>query len=430
MLPVQTVTVGSNGTWTATKPSSVGDGAVSVTVSQFDGVGVEDTASLAFTLDSGAPAAPVDLDLAAGSDTGVSDTDNVTNANDLIISARPKLARRWQCSSAPARRLPRRLSQARWHLDRDAHGRRRRRTVHNRDGHGYGGQCLARVRTAGGDGRPYGAGTADAGARRRSDSGRDNADRETNAPTLVLTGDAEAGSTVEVFRDGISIGSTIAGAGGTWSFEDAVGGSILDGGLDDGDYEYSAVARDLAGNPSTESDIITVTLDRQAPSAAVLTTVVVNDATGSSVTLEGTSDDDSDVTLFEGTALEQNVVVDITETFSIPSSSLTGTQTLQVTARDAAGNPAAPSNAYTLTVGATGALLMGDTTADNFTGNTGNDTLVGGEGNDVLTGGAGNGNDVLDAARVTTSSPAALATTCWRSAMATTSSTAATATTS
>ncbi len=85
VVATQTFLVGSNGTWTATKPARWAMATSSVAVSQFDGLGVEDTASLVFELDSAAPAEPAGLDLDSISDTGADDEDEVTNANDLII---------------------------------------------------------------------------------------------------------------------------------------------------------------------------------------------------------------------------------------------------------------------------------------------------------------------------------------------------------
>ncbi len=383
----RTTVVNSGGAWTYTdRPLGVGDGAVEIRVSQTDGVGGTDTASVNFTLDSAAPAAPSTPDLLSDSNIA---TDNVTNAPTLTVSGTAEAGASVAVfigSSIVAAATVTAAMDGTWsaNLTGVAQGTQSI-TARATDAAGNvsavsGALSVTVDRTAPADPTVV----LDAG----SDSGREDDDRVTNASTLVLTGNAEAGTTVEVFRDGISIGTTIAGAGGTWSFEDSVDGPVLDGGLADGNYEYSVVATDLAGNPSDESDIITVTLDRVAPAAAMLTTVVVENATGSSVTVSGTSEVGTDVTLSGQPA----VVVGAIGTFSIAASGL-ASQTLQVTARDLAGNPAALSNAYTLTVGAGGAMLVGATTNDAFTGNTGNDTLDGGAGNDILAG--GDGDDVL-----------------------------------
>ncbi|CAH0306341.1 Ig-like domain-containing protein [Roseomonas sp. CECT 9278] len=388
MVETQTVLVGSNGTWTATKPGAVGDGAVSVAVSQTDGVGGVDTASLAFTLDSATPAAPNALDLDSISDTGADDEDNVTNADDLIIRGTAEVGATVQVfidGMATGDTVQAGLDGS-WSVTLEGVAEDELSiTAKATDTAGNVSAASAALEVTIDRTDPV-APTVDLDA--GSDSGRSVTDDVTNAATLVLTGTAEAGSTVEVFRDGTSIGFATADEDGLWSFEDT-GGSLLDSEVPEGEYDYSAVATDLAGNESPPSVIQAVTVDRTPPAAAVLTTVVIGDATGSNVTVSGASDDESDVTLFS-----QNVVVGVAETFSITGSALaTGPHTLQVTARDLAGNLAAPSNAYTLTVGGAGALLVGDTTADNFIGNIGNDTLDGGAGNDTLVG--GDGDDVL-----------------------------------
>src|SRR5439155_14276606 len=53
-----------------------------------------------------------------------------------------------------------------------------------------------------------------------TDSGSSGSDGITNDKTLVISGTAEANSTVQVFKDGVSIGTTTANGSGNWSFED------------------------------------------------------------------------------------------------------------------------------------------------------------------------------------------------------------------
>ena len=71
-----------------------------------------------------------------------------------------------------------------------------------------------------------------------------------NTPTL--NGNAEPGSTVEVFANGEKIGETVAQPNGTWTF-------TPNPGLADGEYAFTSVAVDAAGNrglPSLPYDLI------------------------------------------------------------------------------------------------------------------------------------------------------------------------------
>jgi hypothetical protein len=91
------------------------------------------------------------------------------------------------------------------------------------------------------------------------DKGSSNTDEKTNDPTLFIFGTAEANSTIEVFRDGTSIGTTAADAVGNWTL-DGRGTS-----LSDGWYSFTATATDAAGNTSVESGPLNVLIDMQAP---------------------------------------------------------------------------------------------------------------------------------------------------------------------
>jgi hypothetical protein len=65
------------------------------------------------------------------------------------------------------------------------------------------------------------------------------------ASTFTLRGTVEAGTTIEVFENGVSRGTTAASWDGTWSRETS--------GVSSGSRTYTAKATDLAGNVSTLS---------------------------------------------------------------------------------------------------------------------------------------------------------------------------------
>jgi len=79
------------------------------------------------------------------------------------------------------------------------------------------------------------------------DTGTDAGDGVTSDATLIVSGTAEAGSSVEVSRNGTSVGATAANDSGAWSLD---GTATI---LAPGTYDFTALARDLAGNVSLVS---------------------------------------------------------------------------------------------------------------------------------------------------------------------------------
>jgi probable HAF family extracellular repeat protein len=98
-----------------------------------------------------------------------------------------------------------------------------------------------------------------------SDSGSSDTDNLTKATTLVFRGTAEAGSTVELFRDGATpLGKSPADGGGDWSL------TVDSTSWADGTYAITAVATDAAGNVSAASDPLRLTIDRTAPTVTAM----------------------------------------------------------------------------------------------------------------------------------------------------------------
>ena len=91
------------------------------------------------------------------------------------------------------------------------------------------------------------------------DNGSSNTDAKTNDNELIISGTAEANSTVEVSRDTVSIGTTPADGVGDWSLDYT--GTLLSNGW----YSFTATATDAAGNTSAVSSALNVLIDMQAP---------------------------------------------------------------------------------------------------------------------------------------------------------------------
>ena len=86
-------------------------------------------------------------------------------------------------------------------------------------------------------------------------------DHLTNDTTLTLSGTAEAGNTVEIFQDGVSIGTTVADVDGDWSLADA---NPLADGTPTSSRRGRRTRRATRGRPRRRS---TVTIDTTAPGA-------------------------------------------------------------------------------------------------------------------------------------------------------------------
>ena len=118
--------------------------------------------------------------------------------------------------------------------------------------------------------------------------------------TPTLSGTAEAGATVTVLRDGLSVGSATADAGGGWSFTSDA--------LATGSYSFTAFATDAAGNDGPASAAFALTIENAAPADISLALSASDEAsapgddttTGSVVTLVGATQAGATVTLGSG----------------------------------------------------------------------------------------------------------------------------------
>ena len=83
----------------------------------------------------------------------------------------------------------------------------------------------------------------------------------TKQKALTVAGYAEPSAEVKVLINGTEAGTTIAEAGGTFSFKDAT--------LKEGKNVITATAKDLAGNESQKSAELIVTLDTKKPALTI-----------------------------------------------------------------------------------------------------------------------------------------------------------------
>ena len=101
-------------------------------------------------------------------------------------------------------------------------------------------------------------------------------DGVTSASVLTLTGNASANDLVKVYDGGSLLGSTVADAGGAWSYTSAS--------LSNGVHAFAATDIDVAGNVSVSSPPLTVDVESAVPPT---------DTTGSSSVVYGTPRNDT-----------------------------------------------------------------------------------------------------------------------------------------
>ncbi|MEZ6113299.1 MAG: Ig-like domain-containing protein [Pirellulaceae bacterium] len=185
------------------------------------------------------------------------------------------------------------------------------------------------------------------------DEGSSDSDGITNSPLWAVLGTAEAGTVVELFLNGNSVGTV--SHQGTWLKDQFDSKS-------DGTFVYTAQATDAVGNVSAMSESFTVVLDRAAPAAPSVTGI--SDDTGSSgsdgvtndtsLTISGTAEAGSTVEVFRGaTSLGTTTANGGNWSLADSATLAQGTHVYSAKATDVAGNTSAASANFTATIDVT-----------------------------------------------------------------------------
>ncbi len=163
----------------------------------------------------------------------------------------------------------------------------------------------------------------------------------TSDSTPPFTGTAEAGSTVSVVVDGVTLGSVTADATGAWTFTPGTA-------LADGSHSVTATARDEAGNVSPASMAVHFTVDTVAPASPVIISPTRNEVvTTATPVITGTAEAGSSVQVFVDGVMVGVVTADATGAWSLALAAgqtlVDGPHTVTAVASDAAGNASAPA---------------------------------------------------------------------------------------
>ena len=252
----------AGGNYTITT-SALAEGAHTVTATASDLAGNVSPASsgLVVTVDTTAPAIPSAPDLIAGTDSGISASDNLTNDTTPTFSGTAEASSTVKiyagaslAGNGPA--TGGNYSVTVSVLAQGAHSV----TATATDAAGNVSEASAGLNVTI-DTSASAPSTPDLAA--GSDSGTSNSDNITNDTTPTFTGTAEAGATVTVYSAGSEVGSGTA-TGGSYA--------VTTSAVAEGSRTITARVTDAAGNLSSASSGLVVTVDATAP--AVLASVI------------------------------------------------------------------------------------------------------------------------------------------------------------
>ncbi|WP_413360828.1 Ig-like domain-containing protein [Prochlorococcus sp. MIT 1201] len=126
-----------------------------------------------------------------------------------------------------------------------------------------------------------------------SDSGISDSDNLTNDNTPSFSGTAEAGSSVQLFADGVSLGSSITDNNSNWSYTVANDSPLADGSI----AITATTTKETETSSSDPSDSLNLTIDATAPafSSSSTATPIEENSGAAQVIYTAAADDASDV---------------------------------------------------------------------------------------------------------------------------------------
>ena len=212
------------------------------------------------------------------------------------------------------------------------------------------------------------------------DLGTSHTDNVTAKSTgLTITGTGEYGSTVTLFDD--------INHNGSWdsSIDTVLGTGAVNAGSFNIDVALSAGTHQLAafqtqgGNISSSSTSLAITVDTVAP-ATLFTSESAGSGKNGKLTLAGTSEHNSSITVWEGSTKLGTVGSADDGTWNFLGGRATDSiHVYRTTTTDIAGNDAIGLNS----------AILGSSRSDTIIGSSGNDLIVGGAGGDMISGNGG-----------------------------------------
>lgn len=184
--------------------------------------------------------------------------------------------------------------------------------------------------------------------------------QQTNETRPALSGTAEPNATVQILDNGTVIGTVKADAGGSWNFTPSTA-------LPPGEHQLTVTATDSAGNVSPPSPALNFVVDTVAPDAPAI--VNASDNVGSitdtltngkttddtTPTLNGTSEAFASIRILDNGVQIGTATADVNGNWNFtPGSALgTGSHVFTAIATDSAGNTGSTSSSFTLIIDTT-----------------------------------------------------------------------------
>ncbi|MGK6452044.1 Ig-like domain-containing protein [Enterobacter hormaechei] len=359
---IGTATVGSNGSWSFTPDTALADGSHSFTATVTDGVGrtSEPTGGFGIVIDTKAPDAASDLLVTdnVGAYQGPVVSGDTTDDNTPTLSGRAEPGSTVNIiDNGQVIGSTKVNPDGTWSYTPDqplangAHDLTTTVTDPSGNTGPEGSHVVITVDVVPGKVEITGV-TDDAG----SVTGSLSQNAVTDDTRPQISGTAKAGSTVTIMDGSNVLGTTTAGADGTWSFTPSVD-------LGRGDHTFTATAKDPMGNESSSSSW-TVTIDTDAPVKPTIDaalddvgSVQGNLANGGTTddptpTLSGKAEAGSTVKIYDQNGLlgEVTAKADGTWSFSPVAKLPEGEHRFHVTATDRAGNTSSASDDFVLTL--------------------------------------------------------------------------------
>ena len=359
---IGTTTVGSNGSWSFTPDTALADGSHSFTATVTDGVGrtSEPTGGFGIVIDTKAPDAASDLLVTdnVGAYQGPVVSGDTTDDNTPTLSGRAEPGSTVNIiDNGQVIGSTKVNPDGTWSYTPDqplangAHDLTTTVTDPSGNTGPEGSHVVITVDVVPGK-VEITAVTDDAG----SVTGSLSQNAVTDDTRPQISGTAKAGSTVTIMDGSNVLGTTTAGADGTWSFTPSVD-------LGRGEHTFTATAKDPMGNESSSSSW-TVTIDTDAPVKPTIDaalddvgSVQGNLANGGTTddptpTLSGKAEAGSTVKIYDQNGLlgEVTAKADGTWSFSPVAKLPEGEHRFHVTATDRAGNTSSASDDFVLTL--------------------------------------------------------------------------------
>lgn len=182
----------------------------------------------------------------------------------------------------------------------------------------------------------------------------------TNDPTPTLTGTAEANSIVTIYDNSLQVSTVTADASGNWSYTPV---ALADG----SSHSYIVTATDSAGNVSGYSAAYDIHIDTTPPSTPSITSITdnVSPLTGvianggytndQTPTLVGAAEAGSTVTIYDNGVVVTTLTADAAGSWNYTPAALgdSSAHSYTVTATDVVGNVSTPSAAYDIHIDVT-----------------------------------------------------------------------------